>query len=125
MTKTKLSSIDSRRNHHAAEYSEQSVRTMVDQITDNRLQWFLSNGKNDSRRDHTVKEVQGSVSGWIVTGQGIRLALTGVAGEPCEVFWRLPADACRRVVSVWRIRTGLSLADSANGCFVVFNGKVM
>lgn len=119
MTKTRLSSIDSRRNHHASEYPEQSIRTMVDQITDNRLQWFLSNSKNDNRRDASVREVHGSVSGWIVVGQGIRLALIGVNGEACEVFWRLPNSVVRRVVSVWRIRTGLSLTDSSNGFFSI------
>lgn len=98
---------------------------MVNQLTDTRCQWFLSNGKNDNRRDNTVREVQGSVCGWIVTSQGIRLALTGVDGEHCEVFWRLPADAVRRVVSVWRLQTGLSLAQSGNGCFMVYNGKVV
>lgn len=117
MMKAKLTTIDRRRNHHAVEYPEQSIRTMVDQITDSRLQWFLSNGKNDNRRDNTVREVQGSVVGWIVCRQGIRLALVNTAGESCEVFWRLPADAVRRVVSAWRIRTGLSLVESANGCF--------
>lgn len=117
MSKVKLSSIDSRRNHHSTEYSEQSIRTMVDQITDNRCQWFLSNGKNDNRRDSSVREVYGSVIGWIVCCQGIRISLMGASGESCEVFWRLPADAVRRVVSSWRIRTGLSLSDSANGCF--------
>ena len=120
MTKAKLTTtIDRRRNHHATEYSDQSIRTMVNQLTDTRCQWFLSNGKNDNRRDSSVREVQGSVCGWIVTSQGIRLALTGVNGEACEVFWRLPADTVRRVVSAWRLRTGLSLVDSANGCFSV------
>lgn len=92
---------------------------MVDQLTDTTCGWFLSNGKNDNRRDSSVREVCGSVCGWIVTSQGIRLALTGVNGEACEVFWRLPADAVRRVVSVWRLQTGLSLAQSGNGFFSV------
>ena len=125
MTKAKLTTIDTRRNHNATEYSDQSIRTMVNQLTDTRCQWFLSNGKNDNRRDNTVREVQGSVCGWLVTGQGIRLALTGVNGEVCEVFWRLPAEAVRRVVSVWRLQTGLSLVQSGNGCFMVYNGKVV
>lgn len=124
MTKAKLTTIlsttiDRRRNHHAMEYSDSQIRCMVNQMTDTRCQWFLSNGKNDNRRDNTVREVQGSVCGWIVTSQGIRLALTGVNGEACEVFWRLPTDAVRRVVSVWRLQTGLSLAQSGNGFFSV------
>lgn len=117
MVKAKLSSTDTRRNHHSTEYSDQSIRTMVNQITDTRCQWFLSNGKNDSRRDHTVKEVCGSVCGWIVCRQGIRLSLIGTDGNSCEVFWRLPESVVRRVVSLWRIRTGLSLVNSSNGCF--------
>lgn len=117
MTKMKLSSIDSRRNHHAIQYTDLEVSTMVNQITDTRLQWWLSNGKNDNRRDSSVREVCGSVCGWIVCRQGIRLALIGVNGEASEAFWRLPESVVRRVVSSWRIRTGLSLADSPNGCF--------